>query len=290
MAVWQSGGVGVLAPNAQAGTLAELSAGTRGLVTDDDRTTRGVDVVAARQPSGPTSRRWTVLDREGPRLELFTSGSTGARKAVPKTIANLEDEVAGLDRQWGPRLPGREVFGTVSHQHIYGLLFRVLWPLAAGRTFRGETYLQPEEMAAAMASGPAGCLITSPAHLEPAEGLSRAGPHRRALRADLLVRRSGRSRDRGCAARGVRRVAVRDLRLHRDRGRGLAPAGRHRRRGDVDALLRRGRRGGLRGAAARALALRERAGRRVHAGRPRRRAARRAVHRRPARRSSRQGR
>ncbi|PSD47026.1 hypothetical protein C7E25_24925, partial [Stenotrophomonas maltophilia] len=26
-----------------------------------------------------------------------------------------------------------QVHGTVSHQHIYGLLFRVLWPLVAGR-------------------------------------------------------------------------------------------------------------------------------------------------------------
>ena len=68
----------------------------------------------------------------------------------------------------------------MSHQHIYGLLFRVLWPLAAGRTFRGETYLQPEEMAAAMASGPAGCLITSPAHLSRLKGfrgLTRIAAH-----------------------------------------------------------------------------------------------------------------
>lgn len=184
MAVWQSGGVGVLAPNGQPGTLAELSAGTHGLITEHDRTIARVDVVAALQPSGPMSRSWTVLDRESPRLELFTSGSTGARKAVPKTIANLEDEVAGLDRQWGSLLHGREAFGTVSHQHIYGLLFRVLWPLAAGRMFCGETLLQPEEMAAAMASASACFLVASPAHLSRLKGfagLARIAAHCRPI-------------------------------------------------------------------------------------------------------------
>ena len=63
---------------------------------------------SSRRGSRPVRRawRWTVLDREAPRPELFTSGSTGARKAVPKTIANLEDEVAGLDRQWGAPAAG----------------------------------------------------------------------------------------------------------------------------------------------------------------------------------------
>lgn len=170
MAVWQSRAVAVLAPNGQPGTLCELSQGTHGLITERDRVTPGLDRVDAIHEAGPATWRWTSLDRATPCLDLFTSGSTGARKAVPKTIANLEDEVAGLERQWGTLLQGREAFGTVSHQHIYGLLFRVLWSLSAGRTFRAQAYLQPDEMAASMARAGACFLVASPAHLSRLKG------------------------------------------------------------------------------------------------------------------------
>ena len=39
------------------------------------------------------------------------------------------------------------VWATVTHQHIYGLLFRVLWPLAAGRPFAAERLAFNEEIA-----------------------------------------------------------------------------------------------------------------------------------------------
>ena len=122
-----------------------------------------------------------------------------------------------------------------------------------------------------MASGSAGCLITSPAHLSRLKGfrgLARIAAH------CAPIFSSGGPVDRVTAVALGAAFAESPFEIFgsTETGGGLAPAGRHRRRGDVDALLQRGRRGGLRGAAARALALRERAGRRVHAGRPRRRA------------------
>lgn len=168
MAVWQSDTTAVLAPNGQPGTLSELSQGTHGLVTDC--AVSGLHHIDAIQTTGSATWGWTMLDRETPRLELLTSGSTGAAKSVPKTLANLEDEVAGLEGRWGETLGGQEVFGTVSHQHIYGLLFRVLWPLSAGRPFRAQTYLHPEELAAQMAQAGPSALVASPAHLSRLKG------------------------------------------------------------------------------------------------------------------------
>lgn len=57
------------------------------------------------------------------------------------------------------------VQGTVSHQHIYGLLFRVLWPLSAGRRFFADRLGYPEQIAAAIAREPT-ILIASPALLK----------------------------------------------------------------------------------------------------------------------------
>jgi acyl-coenzyme A synthetase/AMP-(fatty) acid ligase len=56
------------------------------------------------------------------------------------------------------------VVATVSHQHIYGALFRILWPLAAGRPFSSRTYLHGSEVASRLAEGPS-ILVSSPVQL-----------------------------------------------------------------------------------------------------------------------------
>ena len=78
------------------------------------------------------------------KLVIFTSGSTGQPKAIEKRLFQLQNEIAVLEQLWGKRLGSSEILSTVSHQHIYGLLFRVLWPLSAGRCFHSSIYLNPE--------------------------------------------------------------------------------------------------------------------------------------------------
>ena len=97
-------------------------------------------------------------------LVVHTSGSTGAAQAIPKKLSQLASEVDTLEQLFGPRAgPGTEVISTVSHHHIYGLLFRVLWPLAAGRPFHAGTYQYPEQLLPLLER----CvLISSPAHLK----------------------------------------------------------------------------------------------------------------------------
>jgi acyl-coenzyme A synthetase/AMP-(fatty) acid ligase len=87
------------------------------------------------------------LDRDAPWLELFTSGTTGAEKPVAKAVRHLEDEVAVLESRFGGLVgEGTRVLSTASPQHLYGLLFRVLWPLASGRPFLRTPVSHPEEL------------------------------------------------------------------------------------------------------------------------------------------------
>jgi acyl-coenzyme A synthetase/AMP-(fatty) acid ligase len=60
---------------------------------------------------------------------------------------------------------GREVMATVSHHHIYGLLFRLAWPLSAGRVFHARTYTYVEEMQSGLPPGGQACLVSTPVHL-----------------------------------------------------------------------------------------------------------------------------
>jgi acyl-coenzyme A synthetase/AMP-(fatty) acid ligase len=101
----------------------------------------------------------------GGHLEFWTSGSTGEPKGVAKTLAQLDAEVALLERTFGRGLGTGPVIGTVPHHHIYGCLFRILWPLAAGRPFLCEPAGDPSRFHRALVQWPRAALVASPAHL-----------------------------------------------------------------------------------------------------------------------------
>ncbi|MES2117925.1 MAG: AMP-binding protein, partial [Pseudomonadota bacterium] len=108
---------------------------------------------------------WQAPAPDFPALVVFTSGSTGAAQAIPKQLSQLASEVAALQTLFGAAAGDGAVLATVSHQHIYGLLFKVLWPLASGRAIHAHSISYPEQLAAALAAGPC-VLVASPAHLK----------------------------------------------------------------------------------------------------------------------------
>jgi acyl-CoA synthetase (AMP-forming)/AMP-acid ligase II/3-hydroxymyristoyl/3-hydroxydecanoyl-(acyl carrier protein) dehydratase len=98
-------------------------------------------------------------------LVVHTSGSTGTAQAIPKKLSQLAAEVSTLEALFGDRLQSADIVATVSHQHIYGLLFKVLWPLTAGRAIHAQSIAYPEELAELL--GQRDCvLVSSPAHLK----------------------------------------------------------------------------------------------------------------------------
>jgi len=111
-----------------------------------------------------TASALTELQLDAVTITLFTSGSSGQPKAVAKTLGCINAEIAELEKTWGDQLRNSKVVSTVSHQHIYGLLFRVLWPLCAGRMFGREDLSYPEQVLAQ--ANPDTVLITSPALLK----------------------------------------------------------------------------------------------------------------------------
>ena len=124
---------------------------------------------------GPLPAKWAVSPDA--RMVVFTSGTTGAPAAIDKRLAQLSAEVSSLEATFHPGAVA--VISTVSHQHIYGLLFTVLWPLAARRPFLPRRLEYPEEVEAALAQQ-AALLVTSPAHLKrlPERAAPLSLPHR----------------------------------------------------------------------------------------------------------------
>ena len=98
-------------------------------------------------------------------LVVHTSGTTGNAEAIPKKMAQLSSEVTTLESLFGERLGDARIVATVTHQHIYGLLFKVLWPLLAGRAIQAKSSNFPEELEKILAVS-ACVLVASPAHLK----------------------------------------------------------------------------------------------------------------------------
>lgn len=103
-----------------------------------------------------------------------TSGSTGAPKLVVRNLRQLLAEVAALHMRLGDQAGGGATLSTVPHQHAFGLVFAVLWPLAAGRPFHAARHELWEDVLAGLPPG--GVLVTSPAHLSRMGGLSPLSP------------------------------------------------------------------------------------------------------------------
>lgn len=98
-------------------------------------------------------------------IELYTSGSSGEPKCVRKTLRQLDAECAVLEHLWGEQLNGASIAATTPHHHIYGLLFRVLWPLCAGRPFDNATCAEPSHLSERLRQLGDSVLISSPAQL-----------------------------------------------------------------------------------------------------------------------------
>jgi acyl-coenzyme A synthetase/AMP-(fatty) acid ligase/3-hydroxymyristoyl/3-hydroxydecanoyl-(acyl carrier protein) dehydratase len=99
-----------------------------------------------------------------PVATVYTSGSTGEHQPCAKTAGQLLGEARALASTFG--LGASDVvLATVPPHHLYGLLFSVLAPLAAGAAFCRETPLHAETVTATARRIGATALVSVPAHL-----------------------------------------------------------------------------------------------------------------------------
>ncbi|MBV8634954.1 MAG: acyl-CoA synthetase, partial [Burkholderiaceae bacterium] len=161
LAAWQAGKTVWLAADALSVSVAALTPSVDGFVGD---------FPAHCQPLPATETalatpEFAVLDAGRVALVVHTSGTTGAAQAIPKRLVQMAAEVETLDAAFGSATGEADVVATVSHQHIYGLLFKILWPLVAGRPIHALSQNYPEQLASLLAQRPA-ILVSSPAHLK----------------------------------------------------------------------------------------------------------------------------
>lgn len=162
-ALGNCGRIVVLPQAPQAGNLGASGAGIDAVLTDRPENFAGFSVLPAVESTTPISIS-PRLPNDRVQLEFYTSGSTGTAKCVPKAFAQLRLEVEALERQWGGLLGDAVMAGTVPHYHLYGVLFRVLWPVLSGRPFLTSMCMQPAALRAAAVHSDC-AIVSSPAFL-----------------------------------------------------------------------------------------------------------------------------
>ncbi len=152
-AILHAGKQAVIPPNTRPGTLEALAA------TFDARL--DTLTVGDASPTFPLA----AINPHQAIIDLYTSGSTGEHKRIRKTLAQFDAEVAILETLWGEKIGAAAILATAPHQHIYGLLFRIFWPLASGRVFDAVICAHPDMLEERLAVFGRAALISSPAQL-----------------------------------------------------------------------------------------------------------------------------
>lgn len=157
---WHAGKTPVLASDAQPYTLQSLLPSVHACAGD---------LPQAVQPLAAEGQQWLPLeplDMQACKVVMFTSGSTGQPERIVKKLSQLDAEVHALQAAFTEADSAAwQVVATVSHQHIYGLLFRILWPLSAGRPIGERMLRYPEEVQHALEQHSRAVLVSSPAFL-----------------------------------------------------------------------------------------------------------------------------
>lgn len=96
-------------------------------------------------PSESEIRDVPKINSDETRIHLFTSGSTGKPKDVVQRMTEFEQDNAFIFSKWGEEFLQRKLVATVSQHHIYGFLFTISLPFAAGVPFRRTRIEFPSE-------------------------------------------------------------------------------------------------------------------------------------------------
>ena len=165
-ALWHAGRHAILPPNSQVRSLEGLQTRSTGVLTDR------MDWFPTGSPLHPLFDADPAGSKELPPIlpsafsvEMFTSGTTGDAKTVTKRISHLEEELVDLEAVFGSKMGSSRIYSTASHQHLYGLLFSVLWPLCSARSFDPHHYLHSAELIPRLLEDDSPTLVSVPTFL-----------------------------------------------------------------------------------------------------------------------------
>ena len=160
-ALWQLKQTACVPGDNRPGTVNRLSSCVAGFIGEFPSMDTALDI----DITMPTrKRKWLTLAPDFIALEIYTSGSTGHPKSITKTIGQLDNESHSLALLW-PTKSDCVVLTTVSHQHLYGMTFRLFLPFILGQAFGRKLCNYSEDIYYHANYYSSFLLVSSPSHL-----------------------------------------------------------------------------------------------------------------------------
>lgn len=116
-------------------------------------------------PQNLPEANFQFKNMRGGLVYFFTSGSTSAPKTILKSFASLSDETLNSAKIL-PHKKNTRVLSTCEPCHLYGMLWRILCPLALGLEIDNKTIKTPEELIARQSSCESVVIETTPSFIE----------------------------------------------------------------------------------------------------------------------------
>lgn len=158
----------ILPHNIQEKTLENLEKSAQGIISDLDIKNSNIhfEKITFFQAIKAQNIDFDWSSANESKIIFFTSGSSGVQKKIEKTLLYLEEELKQLDKLFKDKITNSVFISTVSHQHIYGLLFRLLFPLRNGNIVNSSLTISEEEILSLGKRFDEIILISSPAFLK----------------------------------------------------------------------------------------------------------------------------
>jgi len=104
------------------------------------------EVPAARESMPAARESMPEINADETSIIMYTSGSTGEPKAIKQRLTEFEKDNSGIISLRGEEFLKRKTCSTVSHHHMYGLLYSILLPFTIGVPFRRKMIDFPGEL------------------------------------------------------------------------------------------------------------------------------------------------
>ena len=164
MALAQSGREVILPAVLNGGTITNLGKITKTIITNTSENIDGFDKIV---PTPADNDNWNFHDIDDSIVYFFTSGSTGTPKCIRKKLNMLLAEVRMHAKMQHGLLKHKPVLvASIVPYHMYGMLWRLLFPIVGGIAMDTDIVFTPEELQEKQNKYKSIVFITTPSFLD----------------------------------------------------------------------------------------------------------------------------
>ena len=168
LAALQSGKKIVLPSELTDPSIEELTPYIDGIITDQAHvhSVHPILMPITGQYSGEINFHFLPIDAEQHVIQFFDFKSTAKPIISSKPLNEIQDQANLIEHIWGRSVGAAWVASTISPHTLFGLIFRLIWPVTSQRVFFSATFKTPLQIEEGLKFRSTAILISQSSHLQ----------------------------------------------------------------------------------------------------------------------------